>query len=220
MTSLYSRINWVSPESIWCLGSSPPKPRCWADKLCCLPKPRSHSSWSGLKFSRAWLSPFSLGVLKLVGGCFCSHAATTTGNEGSFIDWHLIWSGSLQWSLQIGPGPDGVCASAAPPLHSPRQNGQDFVVKHQSKQMKMKMFSLSNSLCSICLQLVRQLKFLKQECSKASSWTWGSLDWFEIQTVLTRDVWFSKCCIAPPCIENSLVSEVSRIASYVTWPRS
>lgn len=33
-------------QAIWCLGSSPAKPRCGADKLCCLPEPRSHSFWS------------------------------------------------------------------------------------------------------------------------------------------------------------------------------
>lgn len=89
------------------------KPRFWADKLCRLPKPRSHSFWSGLKFSRAWRSPFSPTILKLAGGRLCSHTATTRGNEGSFVHWHLIWSGSVQWSPQISPGPGWVCVSAS-----------------------------------------------------------------------------------------------------------
>ncbi len=121
VTLLHSWENMVLPEAIWCLGSSPPKPRCWADKLCCLPKPRSHSFWSTLKFSGTWFSPFSPAVLKLVGGCLCSHTATTRGNEGSFVDWHLICSGSVQWSPQISPGPDWACVSAFLLLHSLRQ---------------------------------------------------------------------------------------------------
>lgn len=77
-------------------------------------------AWSS---ARKWLSPFSLHVLKLVGGCLCSHFATTRGNEGSFVHWHLIWSGSVQWSPQISPGPSWVCVcvSASLLLHSLRQ---------------------------------------------------------------------------------------------------
>ena len=68
------------------------------------------------KFSRTWLSPFSPAVLKLVGGCLRSHTATTRGNEGSFVDWHLIWSGSVQWSPQISPGPCRVCVCVSASL--------------------------------------------------------------------------------------------------------
>ncbi|CAB1432525.1 unnamed protein product [Pleuronectes platessa] len=43
VTFLRSWEDLVLPEGIWCLGSSPPKPRCQAAKLRYLPKPRSHS---------------------------------------------------------------------------------------------------------------------------------------------------------------------------------
>lgn len=102
--------------------------------------------------------PLAPTVLKLV---VRSHSATTRGNEGSFVDWHLISLRSVQWSPQISPGPGSVrvcvCVHVVPCCSSASdswQNGQDFLVKHQSHEMKSvwRVFILF-FFCSICLQM-------------------------------------------------------------------
>jgi len=75
-------------------------------------------AWGSVECGFHLLAPLSLSWF---GGCLRSQTATTRGNEGSFVDWHLIWPGSVQWSLQISPGPDWVCVSARLLLHNLRQ---------------------------------------------------------------------------------------------------
>lgn len=116
--------------------------------------------------------PLAPTVLKLVVGYLRSHSATTRGNEGSFIDWHLISLRSVQWSLQISPGPGsvwvcvGVCARVRvlPCCSSASdswQNGQDFLVKHQSHEMKSVWRVLFFFFfCSVCLQMARLICYL------------------------------------------------------------
>ena len=95
-------------------------------------------AWSSAERGFHLLAPLSLSWLVAASAPIL---ATTRGNEGSFVDWHLIWSGSVQWSPQISPGPDWVCVcvSLLPCCSTASdswQNGQDFVVRHQSHQMK------------------------------------------------------------------------------------
>lgn len=127
-------------------------------------------AWSS---ARKWLSPFSLHVLKLVGGCLCSHFATTRGNEGSFVHWHLIWSGSVQWSPQISPGPSWVCvcvcfsASSQPPT-------VDKTVRILWSNIKAIRWRVNEECFFFLLLLLLQhmlavgetIKCLEQECSK------------------------------------------------------
>lgn len=162
-------------------------------------------AWSSAECGFHLLAPT---VLKPVGGYLSSHSATTRGNEGSFVGWHLIWSGSVQWSPQISPGPGWVCAyvclPAAPQPPTVEETVKILWSNIKAIRCRVKMcfffflyFFFFSPLWGICLWLVRYLTIQGQKIRMQSRyWSYiklknSNISGFAIWDFLKRDSWFT-----------------------------